>query len=137
MPIMMPGHMPDNVQAAMTIFPDDVQEKLLAVRSLIFEAAESIEGAMPLIETLKWGDPAYLTAKKVGSTVRLGWKRKQPHQVAVYFICSTNLVDRFRSQFADDLAFDGNRAILLALDVPLPKEALRICLAAALSYHMR
>jgi hypothetical protein len=129
--------MPEDVQAAMAAFPDEAQKKLLAVRELIFEIAENIDGACPLNETLKWGEPAYLTAKKAGSTVRLGWKKKQPHQVAIYFICTTNLVDRFRSQFADELKFDGNRAILLALDVQLPTEALRICLAAALSYHKK
>jgi Domain of unknown function (DU1801) len=133
----MPKNMPDNVQAAFTDFPAAARETLLAIRALIFEVAESIDGAGPLAETLKWAEPAYLTDKKVGSTIRLGWKEKQPQQVAIYFICTTKLVDDFRSQFEDELNFEGNRAIILPLDKPLPIDALEVCLAAALSYHKK
>ena len=133
----IPKTMPDAVKAVFKTFPGEARQQLLAVRALIHEVAAEIDGAAPLTETLKWGEPAYLTARKVGSTVRLGWKAKDPHRVGLYFICTTRLVDDFRSQFDGTLSFDGNRAILLPVNEPLPVEVLKSCLAAALSYHQK
>jgi hypothetical protein len=62
------------VAAAFSIFPAGVRARLLEVRELIFETAADIKGVGPLTETLKWGEPAYLTqATGSGSTIRLGW----------------------------------------------------------------
>lgn len=117
-------------------FPDDIQPELMALRELIFETAAATEGVGALEETLKWGEPAYLTSQsKSGSTVRMGWKRSNPGQYALYFICRTHLVERFRTWFPDELRFDGNRAILFKKNQPVSVEAVRACIAAALTYH--
>ena len=64
--------MPADVAAAFSGFPASVRARLLEVRDLIFETAVAIEGVGPLTETLKWGEPAYLTlATGSGSTIRL------------------------------------------------------------------
>ena len=64
------------------------------------ETAADIEGVGPLTETLKWGEPAYLTeATRSGSTVRLGWFRSSERECAVLFNCRTTLVDDFRERF--------------------------------------
>ncbi len=63
--------MPAGVAAAFSVFPDRVRARLLEVRDLIFETAASAGGVGPLTETLKWGEPAYLTeATGSGSTIR-------------------------------------------------------------------
>ena len=89
--------MPGDVAAAFSAFPAGVRARLLEVRDLIFETAAAIEGVGPLTETLKWGEPAYLTqATGSGSTVRLGRSRSSERECAVLFNCRTTLVDDFR-----------------------------------------
>jgi hypothetical protein len=108
------------------------------VRDLIFETAADIEGIGPLTETLKWGEPAYLTeATGSGSTIRLGWFRSSERECAVLFNCRTTLVDDFRSQFPGVFAYEKNRAILLDARKPLPSAPLSACLGMALTYHRR
>ena len=126
----------DDVANAFAAFPGDARKALMAVRSLIFETAEAIEAVGPLTETLKWGEPAYLTeATKAGSTIRLGWKAKAPDECALYFNCNTTLVDTFRTRFPE-LRFSGNRALLLDVNAELPRDALADCIEQALTYHL-
>ncbi len=54
----------------------------------------------------------------------------------MFFHCQTRLVDTFREIFRDDLAFEGNRAIILDAADELPEDALRHCIAMALTYHL-
>lgn len=132
----MPSPKPAPVAAAFDAFPAPVRKKLDRVRALIFDVAAKTEGVGPLTETLKWGEPAYLTeVTKSGSTVRLGWPKREPDKAAVYFICTTNLVSDFRSLWPD-LTYEGDRAILLPLDRELP-EGLGACIGMALTYHRR
>jgi Domain of unknown function (DU1801) len=130
--------MPADVAAAFSAFPAGVRARLLDVRDLIFETAAAIEGVGPLTETLKWGEPAYLTqATGSGSTIRLGWFRSSERTCAVLFNCRTTLVDDFRERFPDVFAHEKNRAILLDAREPLPKAPLSTCLGLALTYHRR
>ena len=65
---------------------------------MIFAAAQDA-GAGPLTETLKWGEPAYLTeASGSGSTIRLGQVRDDPGHAAVFVNCRTALADTFRAR---------------------------------------
>jgi Domain of unknown function (DU1801) len=133
-----PPPMPAHVAAAFSAFPAGVRARLLEVRDLIFETAARIEGVGPLTETLKWGEPAYLTqASGSGSTIRVGWLRPSERACAVLFNCRTTLVDDFRSQFPDVFAYEKNRAILLDARERLPEAPLRSCLGMALTYHRR
>lgn len=128
--------LPPAVQAAYQRFPAPVRERLLAVRRLIFRTAATTDGVGPLTETLKWGEPAYLTeASRSGSTIRLGRPKASPERCAVFFNCNTGLVDSFRAQFPDAFRYEKNRAIILKATGPLPEAPLAICLAAALTYH--
>ena len=128
--------MPDAVAAIFAAYPAGIRRKLKEVRQLIFEVANTTEGIAPLQETRKWGEPAYLPAKRrTGSTIRLGWKRSAPERCAVYFHCQTTLIGTFRTLFADEFAFEGNRALLLRTSEPLPEAPLAACVAMALTYH--
>jgi hypothetical protein len=130
--------MPADVAAAFAAFPERVRAQLLEVRDLVFETGASIEGVGPLTETLKWGEPAYLTeATRSGSTVRLGWFRSSEREGAVLFNCRTTLVDDFRERFPGVFAYEKNRAILLDAREPLPKAPLSTCVGMALTYHRR
>ncbi|WDR05104.1 DUF1801 domain-containing protein [Devosia rhodophyticola] len=117
-------------------FPGPVRDRLEQVRALIFEVARDTEGVGALTETLRWGEPAYLTAAtKSGSTIRLGWPKDRPDCVAVYFICTTNLVATFRDIFAEALDYSGERAVLLPIEGAWAEGALRQCIGMALTYH--
>jgi hypothetical protein len=130
--------MPAEVTAVFSTFPTTVRARLLEVRELIFETAADIKGVGPLTETLKWGEPAYLTqATGSGSTIRLGWLRSSERACAVLFNCRTTLIDDFRRQFPDVFAYEKNRAILLDARERLPEAPLRSCLGMALTYHRR
>jgi len=66
--------MTPEVAAAFDGFPTPVRRRLLEVRSLIFATAARSNEVGPLTETLKWGEPAYLTeATEIGSNpARMG-----------------------------------------------------------------
>lgn len=122
--------LPSDVAAAFEAMPSKARARLLSVRRLIFETAETV-GAGALIETLKWGEPAYLTkARKMGTPLRLGLSAGRP---AVFFNCQTTLVAGFRSDFPDVFEYMGNRA--LVLPDTADQAALGLCLSRALTYH--
>jgi hypothetical protein len=126
------------VKKAFDAFPPKIRHKLLALREIVFATAAATEGVGKLDETLKWGEPAYITAEtKSGSTVRIGWKKAKPTQYAIYFHCQTNLIESFRALFAAELKFEGNRAIVFNETDTLPRDALVCCIAAALTYHLK
>ncbi|HWD27403.1 MAG TPA: DUF1801 domain-containing protein [Rhizomicrobium sp.] len=126
-----------SVAEAFRAFPPAPRKRLLALREMIYEVAAATPGVGVLDETLKWGEPAYLTPSGAGSTVRLGWKAKAPGEVAMYFICTTGLVDRFREIYPRDFRFGGNRALLFDLAGEVPETALRHCIALALTNKLR
>jgi hypothetical protein len=125
------------VEAAFGAYPGRVRARLLALRRLILDTARATEGVGTLEETLKWGQPSYLTAEtRSGSTIRIDQVKPAADQYAVYFHCQTNLVETFRELYPE-LRFEGNRAILLDAREKPPEAALRHCVALALTYHLR
>ena len=125
------------VQARFEAYPAGVRRRMLALRELVLKAAAQTPGVGAIEETLKWGEPAYVTVNKAGSTVRIDWKPRAPAQYAVYFNCQTNLVESFRQMFPNDFRFEGNRALVLDLDRKMPVDSLGWCIAAALTYHLK
>jgi hypothetical protein len=124
------------VAATFAGYPVLARAKLLRLRSLIFEVAAETPGVGAIEETLKWGEPAYLTTEtESGSTVRIAWKKAQPDQYTMYFICTTNLVETFRSLFPTEFRFEANRAIHFDLEHAIPEDSVRFCIAAALTHH--
>lgn len=117
-------------------YPRKIRSRLLALRELIFNTAASIEGVGKIEETLKWGEPAYLTSEtRSGSTIRIDWKESNPSQYAMYFHCQTNLVETFRAAFPHEFRFEGNRAIVFLAADRIPTDRLAYCVGVALTYH--
>ncbi|MGB1393566.1 MAG: DUF1801 domain-containing protein [Flavobacteriaceae bacterium] len=114
-------------------YPDIVRKKMLLLRELILETTKELEGVTTLEETLKWGEPSYIT--KHGSTLRMDWKSKSPDQYAMYFKCTSRLVETFKTVFKNDFEFEGNRAIVFQLKDQIPKKELKECIKATLTYH--
>ena len=122
-----------DVEMVFNKYPAKVKRKIRRLRSLIIEAAQELEGLRELEETLKWGEPSYLA--KRGSTIRIDWKKNKPDQYAMYFSCSSSLVATFKVVYKNTFSFEGNRAIIFALDNEIPEEALKNCISVALTYH--
>ncbi|MFB9055504.1 DUF1801 domain-containing protein [Mariniflexile ostreae] len=114
-------------------YPEPVRAQLLKVRLLVLNTASEIKGLDKLQETLKWGEPSYLT--KHGSTLRMGWKEKHPSQFAVYFKCTSKLVETFKVIYGDKFIFEGTRAIIFKLHDDIPEKELKHCICLALTYH--
>jgi hypothetical protein len=125
------------VEARFANYPHPARRQLMALRELIFRTAADTEGVGEIEETLKWGEPAYVTRSKAGSTVRLDWKPNDPGHCAMYFNCQTTLVDTFRTLFPQEFRFEGNRALLLPVQGRMPQDALALCIAASLTYHLQ
>ena len=124
--------MTPEVAAHFKTYPPEARDYLTQVRQLILDvASEQQLGAVE--ETLKWGEPSYKVAG--GSPVRFDWKPKQPDQCALYFVCTTRLVDTFREVYGAELEFEGNRAIVLDPRKPFPEAVLRHCIGLALRYQ--
>lgn len=118
-------------------YPDDVRDGLLRLRSLIIEIAGADERIGTLEETLKWGQPSYLTVRpKSGTTVRIDRDNSEKGDIALYVNCQTRLVSDWRGMFPE-LVFGGDRSLHLSLAEPLPEPQLRQMIAMALTYHRR
>jgi len=129
---------PFGVAAAFGSYPQPARELLLSFRKDIFEAARDLPGVGPITETLKWGEPAYLTeTSKSGTTIRLGWSAKRPGTVGLFVSCQTSLIESWRAQYAGILEFTGNREVRFTIGQPPPAAAVRHCIAMALTYHQR
>lgn len=121
------------VEQIFNAYPERIRVKMMQFRQLILEVAEEIDDIESIDETLKWGEPAYVT--RHGSTVRIGWKPSKPHQYAMYFHCKTKLIDTFRVLYDDKFEFEGNRAIVFDDKGQIPVEALKHCVSLSLTYH--
>lgn len=114
-------------------YPVHVKKQMLQLRELVLSAASEIDGLENLEESLKWGEPSYLT--KNGSTVRMDWKKKNPEQFAIYFKCTSKLVPTFKSIYKNKFKFEGTRAIVFKLNDQIPEAELKHCISMALTYH--
>lgn len=129
---------PTDVARAFDSYGDIVAAELMGLRELIFATAAETDGVGELTEALRWGEPAYLTAKtRSGSTVRLApASDESDHDYAMYFICHTNLVEKFRTMFGDTLNYDGDRALVFTTGQKLPADEIRQCITMAQTYHL-
>ena len=117
--------------------PGALKKNLMSLRELIFDVAAKTEGVGPLDETLKWGQPSYLTSESgSGTTVRLD-RLKSGERYAVYFHCQSGLVESFRAIYPDTFRYEGKRAIVFKTGERVPVRALRHCLGLALTHHLR
>jgi hypothetical protein len=97
------------VEVVFGAYPSPIKARLLALRRLILDTAKTTDGVGALEETLKWGQPSYLTTEsKSGSTIRIDQVKAEAGRYAVYFHCQTDLVETFRELYPE-LRYSGNR----------------------------
>lgn len=118
-------------------YPAALRARLLALRRLILDTAKNTKGVGALEETLKWGQPSYLTTQtKSGSTIRIDQVKSPGNQYAIYFHCQTDLVATFRELYPNEMTYEGNRSIIFNASDRIPEQALRHCVGLALTYHL-
>ena len=126
------------VDAAFKAYPKTLRSRLMALRRLILETAAATEGVGALQETLKWGQPSYLTTdSKSGSTIRIDATKGTAGHYAMYVHCQTDLIATFRQLYPNELSYGGNRSVIFNVDDEIPEAALRHCVGLALTYHRR
>jgi hypothetical protein len=124
------------VSEVFAAYPATMRRRLLSLRRIIFNVAANTEGVGKLKETLKWGEPAYVTESGSGSTIRINRCKNAEKQYAIYFHCQTTLVETFRTLFPAIFKFEGNRSIVFAENDRLPINELKLCITMALTYHL-
>jgi hypothetical protein len=127
-----------SVARVFAAYPEPMRVKLMALRELILGTATQRAGVGPVEETLKWGQPSYLTPNThSGSTIRIGPLASQAGEYAIFFHCQTSLVDTFKKRFGSTFRYAGNRALVFSASDRLPKSELSECIAMALTYHLK
>lgn len=128
---------PPDVAKVLATCPEPAVQMVKQLRMLILKAAAAQPEVNRLTETLKWGQPSYLTEKpRTGTTIRLGWDENGT-TVSLYVHCQTTLVKEWRDLYESEFTFIGNRELCLKTHETLPKPALTHCIAMALTYHSR
>lgn len=132
---------PQEIVDAFAAYDDGTRDQLLACRDLVFHVAAASDDIGPITETLKWGQPSYLTEKtKTGSTLRLatsGGESGVDERPALFVHCATNLIEQFKTFYPDTFDYQGKRALIIKSDVEPVAAALRHCIALALTYKLR
>lgn len=124
------------VERVFAEFPSEAQRGLLELRERIFDVAARTDGVGRLEETLKWGQPAYLTTEtRSGSTLRLGVPKEGGY--AIYVHCQTRIVADVQTVFPDEFVYEGNRAIHFASVDHVRLEALEFFIRRVLTYHQK
>ncbi len=130
--------MKDNQLFKQTIAPYSTKARklLTQLRELVHNTAGDLSNLGEIKEELRWKQFSFLTEKS-GSTIRIDGRRNEPDSVALYFHCQSGLVDEFKMHYANNLIFEGKRAIILDVKSKLPEPALKHCISLALTHHLR
>ena len=129
--------MNNNVELAFNEMPSSARDQILALRDLIYEVSRENSQIGKLTETLKWGQPSYLTEiSKSGTTLRLGYT-KTNQAPALFVTCHATLASEFKTFYPDEFGYEGERVLYLKNSVEENREALKHCIGLALTYKLR
>ena len=127
-----------SVRAVFDAYPQPVRDALLDLRRLILDTAAATPGVGAVSEALRWKQPSYLTPEtRAGTTIRIDALKGSADGYALYVNCKTSLVESYKHLYPDSFRFEGQRAMLFSAGAPPPREALRHCIALALTYHLQ
>lgn len=118
-------------------YPGKLRSRLLVLREMIFRIAEGAYEIGQIEETLKWGEPSYLThAPKTGTTIRLSDVGGHDDRYAMSVHCQTSLLADFRAVYPE-LKYDGDRSLVFDIAARLPRKTVEHFIFSALTYHYR
>jgi len=127
----------EEVEAVFASYREVLRERILELRELVFAVAATTDGVGVLYETLKWGQPSYLTNEtKSGTNIRIDKNTKNGGDYALFVNCKTSLVNEWREIYPN-LKYGGTRSVHFKLEENLPFEELSHMIGMALTYKIR
>lgn len=125
----------DKVKAAYDAFPPEARAMALTLRDLIFSVAGDNPEVGEIEETLKWGQPSYLTPQtKSGSTLRVGVPKQGG--AALFAHCATDIISTYANTFPGTDQIEGNRAVIFTTPDDIVPLRLRLLIYHGLTYHL-
>jgi hypothetical protein len=125
----------DSVKAAYDAFSPDARDMGLTLRDLIFSVAKDNPQVGEIEETLKWGQPSYLTPQtKAGSTLRIGVPKQGG--AALFAHCATDIISTYARTFPGTDQIEGNRSVIFTRPDMIVPGRLRLLIYHALTYHL-
>ncbi|MDQ7009891.1 MAG: DUF1801 domain-containing protein [Candidatus Gracilibacteria bacterium] len=125
----------ETIKGIFDSYPTEVREKLLFIRELIFEVYDDTKLITTLTETLKWGEPSYVS--DVGSTVRITKVNGSNLQFGIYFNCKTTLISTFKEIFGNQFVYSGNRGLIFDISNELNRDNIKHCIYLSLTYFSK
>ncbi len=123
-----------DVQAAFDTAPPAAQKGMMDLRALIFTVAADLPEIGEISETLRWGQPAYITSKRAGASLRLGVPKTGGF--ALYTHCQTSLIADFATAFPNMDKVEGTRAIHFTDATQIDPIRHGMLIRSILTYHL-
>ncbi len=127
--------MNSQINIVIALYPDEAKQTFLEIYEIVAEVVLS-QSPTKIELTTKWNEPAFVPTGKIGTTLRIAWNKKSPNIIKLLVHCRTSLIERWRVQFPQ-FECEGNRALCLEIDQPIPKEVVRFCAESAFNYDKR
>ncbi|MGL5009050.1 MAG: DUF1801 domain-containing protein [Paracoccaceae bacterium] len=128
--------MTDQVRAVFVGCSGPVRDGLLRLRGLIFAAAADHPEVGAVVESLRWGQPAYLTPETgAACSLRIGALREDGFGLFVH--CQTDLIANFLAGPGAGHRHDGTRGVLFRDVTDIRDGPISMLIAGALTYHLR
>jgi Domain of unknown function (DU1801) len=125
-----------DLSAAFDIQDKQAREGLLSLREMVFDVADELPQIGKIEESLRWGQPAYLTPDtKSGTTLRLGVPKSDGFALFVH--CQTTLISDYRAAFPAVTNIEGNRAVLFKTLSDIDTNKVKWLIRRALTYHLK
>ena len=133
----MQPRLSDDLKIVVNGWPKNAQTHFHGLRDIVKDTAATNPLVGPLTETLKWGEPSFLTEQsRSGTTLRVAWKSKSPDEIGLFVICRTDMLEQVRALFPDAFRYEGTRAAYLPLSQTIPVEAVSYLASRAQTYHL-
>lgn len=127
--------LPGDVQAVYDACPPPVRHGLHQLRGLILAQADLMPQIGPVTESLRWGQPAFLTLDSgAACSLRIGPVKGQGFGLFVH--CQTGLIAAFAAGAGVGLRFGGTRAVLFDPSDRIDPAQISVLIGQALGYHL-
>ena len=123
------------VADAFAAFPEPARDGLYLLRDLIFAIAEETPAVPQVTEDLRWGEPAYLTPPRIGTTIRLGLPKTGGFGIFTH--CQTTVIADFAAAYPGWDTIDGTRGVLFTDRTQIDPLRHGALIRSALTYHLR
>ncbi|MEM8750618.1 MAG: DUF1801 domain-containing protein [Pseudomonadota bacterium] len=128
---------PDPISEAINRWDTETRTHFKEVRKRIFAVADQHAQIGSIEETLKWGEPSYLTVRpKSGSTLRVSTNREDG-RLTLFVNCQTDLIDQIKTRYPDAFDYHGKRSVVFKSTSGSDADALDHVIALVLTYHSR